>query len=211
MGASCVKSPDGKYYNFRLDGHTIANALTGKGNQWDMPGQSGKTASQMTLGEFIKEAMTPTGLTQEQRIARAREMNEKKVAVKLPGNLGVVEGIYYSELEMAYDARMKTWVSLPDKFTGDVGFKCEAPEKYFGEVYKYPDEIFINSINSTPDMKITKLLQHKSHKREQFYYKLECVGRKPVVLSFDDWFLRELDLQYNLPTTKKALEKAITY
>lgn len=32
-----MKNQDGSSYNFRLDGRTIMNAITGKGNRWDGP------------------------------------------------------------------------------------------------------------------------------------------------------------------------------
>lgn len=207
MGASCVKSPDGKSYNFRMDGTTLYNALTGKGNQWDTPGK-GSISAQMTLGEFIKEAMTPTGLTQEQKLARAKELNNKKITIILPQNLGTATGEYLAEYSSYFDQKLKTWVQ--SAYTGNVAISCEPPEKYWSEPIDYPDEAFIKSISSTPGMKITKLLQYMGSKREHFYYRLECVDREPVVLSFDDWFFRELALDYNLPTTKKALQKALT-
>ncbi len=107
----------------------------------------------MTFLEFLKTAMTPTGLNQQQKMARVNALANKKITVILPDNQGSFTGVYEPTRTVEIYYQNNRYYEKNEKLTGYLNIN------YYGNSEEWnlsPDQI-IKSIAADPDMKLANL------------------------------------------------------
>lgn len=165
-------------------------------------------AEKMTLPEFLKEAMNPDGLSMKERRARANKLAGKKVDLILPEGCAPIRGGFEHHYTAEIYYKNNRIYERNKKYTGNVDITYDFDNS--NPPWDCPIEKLIKSINAFPGMKLIKLGEAHGERHTQELYRLECKGRMPVILLFeDDTFFRELWLDHELATNKKELQKII--
>lgn len=199
---ACVRNPDGSI-NY---GRTVDNWLAGEGKT------AHNAPAEMSLADFLKEAMTPENLSAQQREAWAIGLNGKQVTIVLPDGLGLAPGKFVADYEADSYIKNNIYYERSRKYTGtvNINYNLDTNSDAFQKIIGWPMSAFQKYINSTPDMKLTLLKNALAGRHTTDYYLLECKGRVPVVLSCrDDRFMDDMTFRHELPTTKKALNKVV--
>lgn len=201
---ACTKNADGSYsITARSISNYIAEGLSGKK----------RTSSEsLTLAAFLKSALTPNGLSMNERLRRARSMEGKAVTIILPDNLGRTSGSYSAEYTAQAYIQNSRYYEKNRQDTGNVNISFGEPSIE----WNLPVSSFIKYIKSEPDLKLVKIGMGGS-KHIYEYYRFESNGYIPAVLYWEPVvvtsggipIIRELTLSHSLPTTRKALQKEL--